>query len=410
MISTPAIARKSLIPLIIGLDFGTHSTKIVLRRRGESTARLLCLQRPYPDYPVFANPSVVGIVDNRVYFGGEALRTTPDPYRSLKVHLLPPSNGQGGHYRGPSFAGGNTPEFLVSLYLSWLFQLIRTHLDETYGRGQTKVAINLAAPMDHFEVESLRDRYLHVVQAAWESSFGAHPISVSQGASVHDLRTYFLPWLDPSAPVASLEERPYDVLPETVAPIVSLSHDPRLAPGMFLIVDMGAGTSEISIDNVISPHGWDPKVTCYCDTTHYFGANDFEFRQPARVIQELTSASRETWRNGFLKDAPSHLTHPRWQQLTVVLAGGGTRRADVGHRLRNIHIPYLWGKEEFRSQVISYSPMGIEGDMNEDGSLLAVAHGLSFPRREWPRMFPPSDIQVRQHTRQIPRPEPHWVQ
>src|SRR5262249_13341602 len=43
----------------LGLDFGTHSTKVILRTRNDSKALVLSLDEPAPGYPDFAAPSLV---------------------------------------------------------------------------------------------------------------------------------------------------------------------------------------------------------------------------------------------------------------------------------------------------------------------------------------------------------------
>jgi len=247
--------------ITIGLDFGTHSTKIVLRPRGAEKAALLQISKPQEGYPWFACPSLVKVVDDRVYFGSRALEVSGGKlYRSLKVQLLPPEGDDATDHVFPS---GLTPDLLVAWYLSWVLGRIKLAIDKFFKHSNPRLSLNLAAPMNHIENESLKARYLGIVQAAWESVFGKVPSPVQQGMRVKEMRAKFASWLEKEVP--SRETRPFEILPETVAPIVSLSFDPRMDPGMYMIVDIGAGTTEISyfphIAVAFSPNFWEWQVT-----------------------------------------------------------------------------------------------------------------------------------------------------
>ena len=94
-VQSPPTSRRWDGPsaITIGLDFGTHSTKIILRPRGSEKASLLRICKPQEGYPEFACPSLVRIIDSRVCFGSKALEVSGGKlYRSLKMQLLPSEN------------------------------------------------------------------------------------------------------------------------------------------------------------------------------------------------------------------------------------------------------------------------------------------------------------------------------
>ena len=140
---------------------------------------------------------------------------------------------------------------------------MKQRVDERYGAGQTNVFLNVAAPMNHYGDEILRTRYLRIIQAAWEAVYGENPFEVHQGSSLDELQARLEPFLDDDRAVPDRETRRYSVLPETLAPLVSLSLDPRAEPGMYMVVDMGAGTTEISVDHVGEPEDIDQQILCY---------------------------------------------------------------------------------------------------------------------------------------------------
>src|SRR5262249_31735900 len=151
---------------------------------------------------------------------------------------------------------------------------------------------------------------LHIIQAAWEAVFGDNPVPVDQGASLEDVRAFFDTWLARGVP--DLSTRRYEVLPETIAPIVSLSQDPRMEPGMYLMVDMGAGTTEYSINQVVQENDdfGNRKINCYFDRSIRLGGDDFEGltvradRVQARtaMLKRFGGAFHDTWLSGFAKD------------------------------------------------------------------------------------------------------------
>jgi hypothetical protein len=206
----------------IGLDYGTFSTKVLIRRRGEKLARVLLLDdAPTPGYPSFATPSAVRIHNNRIYFGRRAVTDQVGTFiKSLKVQLLPHDADLG--QMPLDLPPGIGLECLIACYLSWALGQIKRSIGE---KADMNVSLNVAAPMRYIVNHSLKRRYLRIVHSAWESVFGHEPFNVTQGSELKSVCEYFTMWLDRDVP--DLASRTYEVLPETIAPFVSLSLDPR---------------------------------------------------------------------------------------------------------------------------------------------------------------------------------------
>jgi len=406
----PSRAPRSDLAVVIGLDFGTYSTKVVLRRRGEQQGTVVRVEPPVEGYPTFASPSLVRVSDDAISFGGEALAGRLGAlFSSLKLDLLGGFNDV--HQDWP------TPDLLAALYMSWVLRRVKAYIDARYGEEGAKVLLNVAAPMDHYESAALKSRYLRIVRAAWESVYGAEPVGVEQGLSLADAVHRFAPWLAEGT-VPDPTVRAYEVLPETIAPIVSLSRDPRMDPGMYLIVDMGAGTTELSIDYVEAPGG-DQNVLCYYDEWVRLGAEQLQNPSVAEdgdhLIREFLRAVRRTWGEGYEKDARNHAARHRWKQLSILLAGGGTFRSDVLTTIRSNRraVMHAFAPEDVTYSVLRHAPCDIdfgpgEGPNPPDASLLAVANGLAFPRMQWPVVYPPSDVPDLEGTPQRERGDPLW--
>lgn len=410
--------RSARKPVIIALDFGTHSTKILLRRRDEQKARIVAIDEPVDCYPWFASPSLVRLKDGHLYFGRTAVAENGGTlYRSLKVHLLPPSD----HETVRDFPNGPTPDFLVACYLAWVLHRIKCELATL---DNPPVFLNLAAPMNHIENEALKTRYLQIVQAAWISVMENESFAHQQGMSLLAWSQRIRPLLERNVP--DLSERRFEVLPETVAPIVSLSLDPSMAPGMYMMVDMGAGTTEFSVDHV-NERGADQKILCYEDESKLLGGDNFEWLDQLpceesgevqshqdELLRVLIKTHQRVWGIGYQKDAPNHCARDRWRRLTVLLAGGGTRRQEVRNAIQQANPLYPWPHQDTSYKTRSHYPTGIEfgreltRTMRADIPLLAVAHGLSIERQKWPIVFSPGEIETQQPTDVIEAPPAFW--
>lgn len=271
-----------------------------------------------------------------MWFGGEALAHTQGVlYRSLKVRLLGPAAEPDNEY-----PPGPCPDLLVAAYLSWAFRAVRNGIELQFPDAD--IHVNVAAPMDRLEDQKLKSRYLQIVQAAWTIAFGSAPIAVTQGCRLDEIEDALQSLL--SREVLGEDERKFDVPPETVAAIVSLSMNPKMMPGMYLIVDVGAGTTEISV-NYSNELGADHQVVCYCDQTVILGGDQFaklsnlspdqQVDQGDLLANELARHCAKVWALGYQKDTLNHVARQRWKALTILLAGGGTRHPAVRGIFRN---------------------------------------------------------------------------
>ncbi len=398
--------------LIIGFDFGTHSSKVVLRERGTPDGRIARFDDFAEGYPLFASPSLVRQVGDKLYFGTTALKASGgNLYSSLKVMLL--SNADRSVGPSPDKLDNTS---LVAAYLAWAFHQIRNSLtDEKYANE----FLNMAAPMSHFEDPDLKATYLRIVQAAWKLTFEEQAAPIEQGISVAEVGRLLGPFM--VAHVQGSEQRRFDVLPETIAPVVSLSLDPWMEPGMYMIVDTGAGTTEMSVFHV-GEAGVDQKVLCYRDETMLLGGNDLQLVEQLtgsdratrldRIISRLRKQYGRIWHLGYEMDAPNHRARRRWKELRLVLSGGGTRHVAVSEELADVNPMHPWPVTETKLRVCRHTPGtleldGIMGD--DDGSLFAVANGLAIERKHWPIMFQPNQIEPLEAAQQVEsKPKGYW--
>lgn len=405
--------RGNLPRLTVGFDFGTHSSKVIYRKHGETASRLLCFDIPSTDYPSFVSPSLVRLDDNRLWFGSAANnRVDGLLYRFLKVRLLGPSR----EVLLEVYPPGPTPHQLVVAYLAWAFQAIHKQLISRHG--EHRLRLNLAAPMLHFQDDKVREVYLHVVQAAWHLACGEAAKEMCQGIEWNTIQPIIKARLE--EPLISESDRHFEVLPETIAPIVSMKRNPRVSPGFYLMVDMGGGTTEVSINNV-GKADHENHIHCYADDLIQLGGLDFDeistlksTKKQVGLLKKLKDTARQVWYMGYMKEKDGHRSlKERWKILKVLLVGGGTKSNCVIREIEQ-HPPHksVFLVDPIVYSVDRYKPVDIEiGDKKPsdvDLSLLSVAHGLAFDAQLWPDLLKPKEVEPIQKTERQDAPDPFW--
>jgi hypothetical protein len=392
---------------IVGFDYGTHASKVVIRQRGTGVGRIAAFDKPAAEYQPGTSPSLVRIVDERMFFGAKALEVAGgELFPALKVALLPEN-----HQHANAVCDGVGASVLVAAYLAWAFKELLGQVTEL---ADSRVQLNVAAPMAHFESPALKEKYLRILHAAWGVSFGNRGIEFGQGVTLAEARRTLEVGL--TAAVPSDAERMFDVYPETIAPIVSLNLDPLMAPGMYMIADCGASTTEISVFHVEEP-GADQRVLCYCDRTQVVGAIDLQLADEMNHASDVATSSGAldkirrqylgVWYEGFKVDFNNYYARQRWKQLRVVLSGGGTLHSDVQSLLSETSLLAQW---DIAVRVSRHQPGSLDHDGEiDDPSFFAVANGLSIGYVEWPVVYHQYEIEpLPPDETPVAKPEAYW--
>ena len=395
--------------IIIALDFGTYSTKVLIKRRGDKKASILMLDNHAEGYPEFTIPSLVRINRDRIYYGSRAIADNQgELYRWLKVKLL-----HADSYKTMGSSGRVDDqlkhEALITAYIAWVLQQVKVRLDGQYGVGNYIPILNAAAPMNHIADEMRWAVYMGMFAIAHERIYGDPSKNYSELENIESIEL-FQEWLK-NVVIPTQEERKCEIFPENLAPVISLAQRPQMRPGMYLIVDMGAGTTEISINKVPSPHESFP-VLCFCDRSVQIGAKDLDGKNDPVLIEKLIREACCTWGEGYQKVKGNMAETESWQKLSILLAGGGTQNSAIQSAFKNAarKIFYPWAGQGALSVQV-YMPDGIEWNrQNANYSyLLSVAHGLTYERLEWPGFVKPFEISPALPTREKKRPEYNWI-
>ena len=417
--STTRRRQSEKARVIVGCDYGTHSTKVLYRRRGEERIRLAQIGTPCEGYPECASPSVIRIKDDRITFGKQAVGgRNGEPFASLKVHLL----------RGDAAAAVDLPQaatVLNAVYLAWVFAEVRRVVEKDFPSAE--ITFQVAAPIDYagyVDQSEIKQRFQAVTQAAWKAAFDPtveNKLSLRRGGSLGHACDVMRRLLE--EPLLPESESPCQILPETVAPIVALALDPEMEPGIYLMVDMGAGTTEMSVVN--STTNADGEVaTCYFDSTIEIGGDKFGRAASSQdiatidgLLYQLERQATVVHHSGFMKVAKNPVARRQWDELTVVLTGGGTRRGDVAGIFRN-PLSRRFGAhlKQFgiRSSVLDGPRINLDtsglGIPDSEARYLVVARGLLVEQPRWPLTFLPHEVTALESDNTPTERRPHWDQ
>ena len=225
--------------LVMGFDFGTAFTKVVI---GETRTHFAV---PFAEFTGGTNPYLLqsryyAADDGTCALGGGEGREITD----LKMRILDNHCSASDEVELTAFMA------LVMRYArNWL---LAEHAD-LYSDKTIDWLINVGLPTGSYDIDELSQLYRHMTRAAWATSNTKGPITL---AMVED-------WLvrlqieDDSAAQETIDDEAIGLFPEFVAQITGYVRSPLRQEDLHMLVDVGAGTVDISIFNVMEKDGED---------------------------------------------------------------------------------------------------------------------------------------------------------
>ncbi len=233
---------RSPLTLVIGLDFGTAYTKVVI---GENQARaryaipfdaLLKLRNRY------LMPSLLATDANHHFHLGQSDQMR-EYNHDIKMKLLM------GQYDESTWIEATAFLALILRYARyWFFQ---TH-GNTYARYHLEWWLNVGLPSDSWEQSSLTEAYQKIALAAWQLSVAEAPVNretVQQALSTPATLRLIGDRFDHPDRIA--------IIPEFVAQITPYVKSTRKQNDLHLLVDVGAGTLDVTTFNAHECDGED---------------------------------------------------------------------------------------------------------------------------------------------------------
>lgn len=446
--SAPEVSR-----IQVGVDFGTSATKVAYWKLGDNYRHALLFKHSLACYPQYCLPSLAALDDeDRVLLGIEAARylekrAWDEGIRGMKVLVsgnyncdfqdqelvMQFENAIKAHSK---ISCEFSPETLTAGFLAYTFRTIRDLIEkkEEFKNKNIDLAFNVGIPIDHIEENPIRDAFekilawAEIIERKWPRSR-----TTIEWDEVRDLehealyeRTDGYLRKDPTARVF--------LVPEAVAESIAYLKSLRRRKGIHALVDLGAGTTDVSIFHVTDVKTSDPVYWYAARNVPCGGLNierlisnhltkkgipsELEVAKTLKQIvingssgglsQEIMSAVeieiRKIWRSTLPVWSKAYAHHKKqsfWERnkVQVILSGGGS------------DLPYA--EDIFsKSWMDGWGPYGIHtlpvpGDFKASAYVpfyrMSVAYGLTIPVPELGDTTLPSDSPDT-----TPPPPPMW--
>lgn len=430
--------EENVVKVQVGIDFGTSATKVAYRIYGKRGIRVVNFDHNLPHFPNYCLPSL-GAIDKRgtlllgakagqylgteewdsgfqrfkVLIAGNCDDRFKDPLTEEKFYAYRDKCGLDQAFK---------PEQLTSIFLAYVMNLTTEDLKRVLSPGDSKLDLdfNICMPIDHIENTQVSDKFERVF-------FGAETIYrawQAQGEGFDPMQAYEK-WQVGALPL--YDERRVFAIPESVAEIASYLDSLRRKEGLHAVVDIGSGTTDISIFKLNLPPSGESKCFWYAAKNIPKGTNTIERilsnYLKARQIQDVCSNIKmldylkdltvlcsksecrelsQLIRQGLMETLSSveyqkvwyaayrHLlSQTAWEKVEIFISGGGCRLPFV----KEILAKPWWENIQARYQV---NLIPATEDYNEAADIIpferiAVAYGLTVPKPKLEEYVLPSD-------------------
>lgn len=449
--------RQPVKQVVVGLDFGTSGTKVVIRDLWNNRAEPLIFADGSSTHATFILPSSIRVDDGCLYFGdaAEDRQRGGQLFRGFKMCMAcelglnicqiprcPNHAISEGRFRITK-ASENlvlSAKNLTIWYLAYVQGRIRQYLETRYGNAANlKVWTNVGAPIDQESVAGAKADFTRV-------AFLSQCLStvVRNGIPVRDVMEAQSDLESKSLLVPDEAERTIFVQPETATGLMAFLKSTDAAPGLYAIVDVGAGTTDVSFFRLSFPVRFgistapmhaagmgSEKMAFYEAKTQMVGsanidnavarllassnAFDHEILERARTIKETfdtwsaTTSQTVVTRTQFTEAAvptvdamfdvyrrtncaafKKEAIQSRWDAFSVFLLGGGARLSLVQAKFKNC-------KPSHVNRRITIERLAAPDDLKigdrVDFGILAIAYGLSYAPVEFPTIFRPPEVE-----------------
>jgi hypothetical protein len=413
----------------LGIDYGTSFSKIVFRDYGAPGGDKAFVAMRNGEFRI---RSTVGVRANDFIFGADPRLQGRDGntvwHESVKMRVAGDLKGDLAHYfHGPAhvlpdgFSSRDLAALTVLFLISEGKRAIREHLK--HFSGSVVVGFSLGMPMSFYDDPLLKSTFLEVAQAAWEIS---KAISVSETLSFREARRLLNFAYDEIAPLAANETRDW-VRTEAEAALWWPFQSPAVSDGPYAQIDIGAGTTNVSIFRIVPKHGDSGWMK---ESLSFFGATSPPVGMDAvdsalgswrqiedhlalrgreaqllrggsahRIIDDIVRQLREAYRSTIERAFVTHLQSPfereRWRRHKVFFLGGGSAVHALVDPLR---VSPIQGNEKTIHEIALHdTPADIL--MSDQSAVpfkvlphVAVAYGLSNIAAEIPKAESPGEV------------------
>jgi hypothetical protein len=429
--------HKGESDIVIGFDFGTSSSKIVVRDAYLQTAYAV----PFGDLAYSGNsylvPTKIFIDDD----GSLSLSAEGYSYDNLKIHLM---DDHDHSVFTTNTSQKITASELAAAYMALVIRFARDwflkHTEAIYKKTDIKWHINLGIPSKNYDDQIRRKTFQTIAMAAWRIS------RLDKTITIADVQKYLtkaknyivtedqdrdqmedeLLWLHPDF---------VNTHPEVIMEVVGYVHSPLRTKGLHLIVDVGATTLDSatfiihkeagenefpilkttverqgtmilherriqflrsSLEGTLRQKNYIDPIARLPDLRHYEirTEEDELFEIDSAFFKECSATIGEA-----LRDTRDHRdpNSPSWENgFPVFICGGGGRLLRYRDIISQLEKRFVSSLSNFRGFDIKEIPKPDRLEApdlpHEEYDRLAVAYGLSFSVDEIGKVFPESDV------------------
>ena len=437
--------------VVIGLDFGTSGTKVVVRLLDKGRpAAAVDFGTDQAGFSRFSFPSTIALDGSRFVFGTEAEKHHDGPvFRSLKRTLI---GGNGDVRRArpaeplplPRDLAAH-PHFLVAVYLAEVLRRVRKLAAKEYG-PDAMFLYNLDIPVSQLDGGPVQRGFQTALDAAVD-------FAETEDVSLDDYPVLWERWLEvlgrATTGLADRAVKRWELVPESSAVVkgaeaalASVLPDSRRYTA---IVDIGAGTTDVGWFRWVTREEGD-HVYFYSAKTCLVGCDDVDdglldtlavpdddrprlfpmVREAkpeladgrsvhmeagyrtlshddlAQAVDEVAGRCFEGYGLSFGTAYEKEKNTARWENIRVILVGGGSQLAGFGGQFgrhprqfgRSVKLLVPGSSASVGLAARALGAMGVTFDPPGDADtvFLLPALGLSYPAEEILEPTLPDDI------------------
>jgi hypothetical protein len=394
-----AVAAGSPIDLVVGFDFGTSSTKIVVRAPYLNDGMGHAVPVASRFLQAEENPYLWRTLlwlDRKGQFGliPEANAT---PVTGLKAGLLSTERnstiyGSAGAKATPYEAGVAYLALMYRMTRGWLF----TTQQKIYAKGPLNWQSNVGFPAAKFD--KLSSSYRQLARAGWWLSCRSEDVTIQ---SVRRAIEEASPWNknsennDGSASITAA-----DIVPEVAAEVVGFARSMRRNDGLYTMIDIGAATLDVSTFRLF-------RTGIVSDCYSFLLADVSMLGVKARDVWSEVARSNEIfeqyattmirkaiWCTRQFRD-PNNAIWEENGRLPIFVCGGGSNDSKYRSIVASLDgwISHHTNNGGTLSQVIERPEQLVLDQDDCDFGRLAVAWGLSHPGIDIGELRTPGEIE-----------------
>ena len=415
--------RRSTAKVSVGVDFGTHSTKVAFFELGVGAraVRPLRFHHDLSDWADFTLPSL-GVIRNGALLWGAAAATAlqnkrwNEGIRRLKVLLTAVGDMEFADQRlledyrrelesARVDAKVWSPQHVAAAALAIQIQTILTQLREQFRDRQIDARFTIPVPIDHIQDSTVLGIYRRVTRTAEQLLKDDGSLRFKPDELVDAAAQEFAQ----ATAIESGDSLIY-TLPEAVAQIASYLTSLEATSGVHGVIDIGAGTTDFCVFLLERPERnvqicfWYsalavPKAASLAQRLVAIEFNRDHPGEPlgeggmikacaqhpaavGRALEQIRLAGHRAWVEGY-----RHLMQEtQWHGCPIFLCGGGALLPGARKEFHKCWMPQ-WPLHAVRDLPL---PHEYKGD-NVPFSRMSVAYGLSIPGPEHGHFILPKD-------------------